>query len=304
MIELVNQASSQNSTDGSQNRGPVVGWNYFGKKRTYAVQTSWQSPNGEKSMYCEIAMYCTKMRDGDAVWEISKSNYFFNNKKSEEPIEQLALACAAPLYPFEFTTNMDGHITDLLNGDKVKTRFASAKSTLQRDFGGEIASAYIAEVESALNQPQQLKKIVTVDLWLSLFFTAINGKYNKDRTKPISVDFPFFGFEEPLTFKGIAALGKPNIEQMTQEINVEADLDLLTAIEGVEILNGRLEIAYDIEIPGHWIKNIDGRATINTLDGQLEVQIQGYLIPEGETTKTAQTEEATKKGNWWSIFGN
>ena len=301
MTEINQRTSTPENQTTNRSKAPFVECKYLGKKSTFGVQTMWQSPKDEKSMYCEISMNCTKMKDVDAVWEITKSNYFLNNKKSEEPLEQLAMACAAPLYPFEFTTNSDGRITSLVNSEKIKARFAAAKNTLQREFGSDISMAYIAEIEFAFAQPQQLKRIVTADAWLSLFFTSITGYYDRDRTKPILVSFPFFGFENPLQFKGKSVLGKPNIDQMTQEINVEAELDSSIAVEGHEILDGRFEIAYDIEIPGHWIKNIDGQATVNTTAGKYQVWIQGYLIPDRETI-TEQTNETAKKRNWWSIF--
>jgi hypothetical protein len=284
-----------------QGNGPVLQWHYAGMQRTYGIQVNWQSPAGEKSMYYDMLMHCKGVKDENATWEITKNNIYIDNKKTEAPLELLAIACAEPCYPFEFTTTKDGRITGLTGTEKIKERFADAKAILLRDFGGEVALQYISATEAAIDHPQQLESLVTTDLWLSLFFAPIVGRYeNAEKTKPITINFPFFGFEQPLIFNGIIAIGKPDFDNKAQSIIAGAELDNSTIIEGDKLLNGKIEATYDIDIPGHTIRNISCHTAVVTNKGEHHLWLNGY---QTQTNAAPESEkENTKSKSWWSVF--
>jgi hypothetical protein len=257
--------------------GPTVQWHYAGTSRTYGVQVIWQSPEVETSIEYDINMVCAGLKDDEAVWRISKDNYYTDNIKPEDTVEMLAIACAAPCYPFEFTATKNGQIVSLLNVDRLKNRFTDAKSTLLRDFEGDIVLAYIAEMEAAINQTQQLKKLVTADVWISLFFAAILGTYNPQKTKPITLHLPCFGFEDPLSFKGIVSIGDPDFVNTAQALQIEAELDPSVSTQNQTIIGGKLEAAYDIDIPGHQIRNISTHISLTTIGGEKHIWLKGFL---------------------------
>lgn len=276
--------------------GPTVQWHYAGTSRTYGVQVIWQSPDAETGMEYDITMACPGLRGDDSAWHITKENFYTDNVKPEDTIEMLAIACAAPCYPFEFTVAKNGQITSLLNIDKVKNRFAEAKSVLLRDFDGEVALAYIAAMETAINQPQQLKNLVAADAWLSLFFAHILGTYNPQKTKPIALQIPCFGFEDPLIFKGEAAIGNPDFVNKAQALRIEAELDPSVATQNQTIIRGKLEAAYDIDIPGHQIRNISTHISLTTTDGEKHIWLKGFLT---ETDKIQiQSQGDSSKGRF------
>lgn len=267
--------------------GPAVQWHYTGTSRTYGVQIAWQTSDGETSMDYDIKMACPGLKDNDAIWHISKDNFYVNNIKPEDAVELLALACAAPCYPFEFTATRNGQVTSLLNVDKLRQRFADSKPTLLRDFDGEVALAYIAQMEKSINQPQQLKSLVTADAWLSLFFVAITGTYNIQKTKPIVLQVSCFGFEDPLIFTGNATIGNPDFLNKAQALKIEAELDPSVATQSQTIISGKLEAAYDIDIPGHRIRNISTHITLNTTDGEKHIWLRGFLLTSDEIQTSA-----------------
>jgi len=284
---------------------PYVNWNYTGMQRCYAVQVNWRSPGYENSMYYNINIECARIKDGNAAWKIRKTNYYIDNKRPENTIELLASACAEPCYPFEFTTAINGRMTSLLNIEKVKTRFAGAKPVLLRNFGGEAALQYISATEKALSNPQQLKALVTEDFWLALFFAPITGGYNSIKSKPITVNFPFFKFEQPLVFEGTSVIGKPDTDRKSQAINVEAVLIPGAVTAGKTILNGAIEATYDIDIPGHQIRNISSHITINTADGEHAIWLTGYQVEMEQADTTAAPEEPKQQSKgWFSIFSD
>jgi hypothetical protein len=293
---ILNPGEKPNESGG----GPVVQWHYSDMQRTYGVQVNWQSAATEKSMYYDMLMHCKGVKDDIATWEISKSNIYLDNIRPEAPLELLAIACAEPCYPFEFDASKDGIIKSLLNTEKIKKRFAEAKEILFRDFDGGIALQYINATEQALNQLQQLKKIATTDLWLSLFFSPIIGQYNSEKIKPLSINLPFFGFQEPLVFNGAIRIDKPNFDNKSQALIVEAALDGTTIIEGEILLSGKLEATYDIDIPGHTIRNISCHATVITDKGEHHLWLNGYQIETKETP--APEKEDAKSKSWWSVF--
>jgi len=281
--------------------GPTVQWHYADTQRSYGVQLNWQSPGIEKSIYYDIVMHCTKMNEGNAVWEVSKNNYYTDNKRPENTIELLAIACAETFYPFKFTTSIDGRMVNLLNIEQIKKRFELHKPILKRDFIGGIADKYIAVTESALNDPKQLKNIVSADVWLSMFFAAITGNYHTNKTKAISFSLPLFGFEDPLVFKGSVSIGNPDLMNEAQALEVNATLDSFPVINNEPLLNGRMEATYDIDIPGHHIRNISSHITVTTFSGEHHFWLKGYKI-EAEQHAPQQEELKPKSKSWFSLF--
>lgn len=258
--------------------GPTVQWHYAGTDRTYGVQLNWQSPGIEKSMYYNVRMVCSGVKGDDAVWEISKGDIYIDNQKSEDLLELLAMACAAPCYPFLFSANKGGYITSLLNPESIKRRFIEAQPTLQRDFGGDVAAAYIKAMIVALGQPQQLKKIISADAFLAMFFSDITGQYDQQKTKSVTVNCPFFGFDELLSFNGTATIGKPNFDTKSQAIIVKAGLGPSAEPQADKMLNGILQATYDIDIPGHMIKNVSAQIEVTTAAAKHQLWLNAYRI--------------------------
>jgi hypothetical protein len=282
--------------------GPNVQWNYPGTQRSYGVQLNWKSPGIEKSMYYNVGMTCSGMKGEDGIWEIIKEDIYIDNCKSEDQLDMLAIACAEPCYPFLFSAGKTGRMTALLNIETIKQRFNKALPILQRNFAGEVSSAYINAMIDAISQPGQLKKIISSDAFLSIFFSEITGQYNQQKTKPITINYPFFGFEDPLVFNGTVAIGKPNTEYKTQPLIVNADLAAFEAASTNEILKGTLEITYDIDIPGHMIKNISANIGVDTPSGKHRLWVNAYKLNSEILSSAPKTEDKPNSKSWFSFF--
>jgi hypothetical protein len=281
---------------------PTVHWQYAGMDRKYGVQINWQSPQGEKSMHNTIDMHCSGIKEGKALWEIIKDNFYIDNKKPEDHITLLAVACAAPYYPFEFMTTKDGKVDSVINTDKLKKRFAEARPTLLQHYEGDVAIEYIEATEIFLQDQEQLKDIITKDTWLSLFFASIVGEYDYEtRAKEITIRFPFFGFEEPLLFKGIATKGI-NIKNRYL-ITIEAALMLPAIIEDITIAGGKIGVTYDINIATSYIENIKCNTSITTEQGEYTMIINGYeIIKRPIAEKIKEVKPKPKPVGWMAFF--
>ena len=279
-----------------------------GIRVNYGVQLSWQSPGVDNTMYYDIGVACIGVKSaGSTVWEVTKGNYFIDNERPEGSFELLAIACAEPFYPVEFTVTQGGQIDALVNAGKIQRRFFEALPDLQRNFGGDLAKAYIQETQASLGEPEQLKKTITSDIWLSLFYAFGNEWFNNiEKGKVIIIDFPFFGYDAPLRFKGELIVGKKDNERKSQTILVNLVLDYLPAIEGRQILGGNMEIIYDTNIRGNQIRNIACHAIVNTDDGEHHIWLKGYQtsVTQRQAAIQPKEEEPKPKGWWASVFGS
>jgi hypothetical protein len=280
---------------------PTVHWQYVDMERKYGVQVNWQSPQGEKSMYNTIDMHCSGMKEGKALWKITKDNFYIDNEKPEDHISLLAIACAAPYYPFEFIATKDGKIDSVINTDKLKKRFAEAKPILLQHYEGDVATEYIEAVEKSLTDQEQLKSIVIKDIWSSLFFAPIIGEYDYEtKTKEATIEFPFFGFEESLLFKGLARID--NRSENTITIIFEGILVLPTFIEDVTITNGKIEIRYDLDLPTYHIRNIMCDASTTTEEGKYITTVNGYEIIKKQPVQIKKEKAKSEPVGWMAFF--
>ncbi|HTB99397.1 MAG TPA: hypothetical protein VK705_01820 [Ferruginibacter sp.] len=280
---------------------PIVHWPYVGMERKYGVQIKWISPQEEKSMHYTIDMCCASMKEGKALWKITKDNFYIDNEKPEDHISLLALECAQPYYPFEFAATKEGRIDSILNTNKLQKRFVEAKPTLLQHYEGDIAIEYIEAIESSLHNAEQLKNIVTKDTWLSLFFAPITGEYDYEtKTKEITIEFPFVGFEDPFLFKGSSKI--VNRSEKTITVIFKGLLVLPAFIEEVPLTNGKIEISYDIDMHTYYIKNIMCEAAATTEQGEYKTTVNGY---EKTVNKIIQIKEEKPKPEpvgWMAFF--
>jgi hypothetical protein len=280
---------------------PTVHWQYVGMERKYGVQVNWQSPQGEKSMHNTIDMNCTGMNEGKALWKITKDNFYIDNERPEDHISLLAIACAVPYYPFEFMATKDGKIDSIINTDKLKKRFAEAKLILLQYYEGDIATEYIEAVEKSLTDQEQLRNIVTKDIWSSLFFASIFGEYDYEtKTKEVSIEFPFFGFEESLVFKGLARIDNRNENTIT--VIFEGILVLPAFIENATLTNGKIEIRYDLDVHTYHIRNIMCDASTTTEEEEYITTVNGYEIIKRQTVQIKKEKAKSEPVGWMAFF--
>jgi len=281
---------------------PTVHWQYVGMKRDYAVQVDRLSPEGETAMCNNITMHCTGTKDGKALWQITKDNFYIDNIKPEDHITLLAIACVATYYPFEFMATKDGQIDSVINPDKLKKRFAEAKPTLLQYYEGDVAIEYIDEIETFLLDLERLKDIVTKDIWLSLFFAPIIGEYDHEtRAKEVNIKFPFFGFEESILFKGIAIKGVTIKNRYS--VKVEGELILPAIVEDIIITSGKIEIIYDINNTTSYIENIKCNISIITEQGEHKMIMNGYeIIKRPIVEKIKEVKPKPEPVGWMAFF--
>jgi hypothetical protein len=280
---------------------PTVHWQYVGMERKYGVQTKWISSQGEKSIYNTIDMHCHGTKEGKAIWKITKDNFYIDNEKPEDHISLLAIACAAPFYPFEFMATKEGKIESVINIDKLKKRFAEAKPTLLQYYEGDVATEYIEAVEKSLQDQEQLKNIVTKDIWSSLFFAPIIGEYDYEtKTKEATIEFPFFGFEELLVFKGLARIDSRSENTIT--VIFEGILELPATIEEVRLLGGNMEIKYYIETSTYLIRNIECISTVTTTEGEYKIFTKGCKEIRKELVQLKEEKPKPEPAGWMAFF--
>jgi hypothetical protein len=280
---------------------PTVHWQYVGMERKYCVQTKWISPEGEKSMYNTIDMHCHGTKEGKALWKITKDNFYIDNEKPEDHITLLAIACAAPYYPFEFMATKDGQIDSIINTDKLKKRFAEAKPILLQHYEGDVAIEYIDSIETFLQDQERLKDIVTKDIWSSLFFAPITGEYDYEtKTKEVSIEFPFFGFEELLVFKGLARIDSKNDGILM--IMYEGMLVLPVTVEDKIIEHGNITIRYDIDLSTYHIRNIMCNAFVTTEQEDYKVIVNGHEITEKKNITIKEEKLKPERVGWMAFF--
>jgi hypothetical protein len=280
---------------------PIVHWQYVGMERKYAVQTKWISPQDETSMYNAIDMHCYGMKEGKASWKITKDNFYIDNKIPEDHISLLAMESAAPYYPFEFMATKDGKIDSVTNMDQLQKRFAKAKPILLRNYEGDIAIEYIDAIENFLQDEEQLKKIVTNDIWSSLFFVPIVGEYNYEtKIKEATIEFPFFGFEQLFVFKGSAKIIAKTKE--TNTIIFEGSLLLPAITEDVISLDGKIEVKYDLDIETYRIRAIMCDASISTEQGEYKIIVDGYEITEKKVIQIKEEKPKPEPVGWLAFF--
>ncbi|HTC01005.1 MAG TPA: hypothetical protein VK705_10010 [Ferruginibacter sp.] len=279
---------------------PTVHWQYVGMERKYGVQTKWISSQGETSMYNTIDMHCHGTKEGKAIWKITKDNFYIDNEKPEDHISLLAIASAAPYYPFEFMATKDGEIDSIINTDKLKKRFAETKPILLQHYKGDVAIEYIEAVEKSLTDQKQLKNIVTGDIWSSLFFAPIVGEYDYEtKTKEATIKFPFFGFEESLLFKGLARIDSKN--ESTLVVTFEGTLVLPATIEDVACISGNMEIKYYIETFTHLIRNIECIAIVTTAEGEYKIFTKGCKEIKREVVKPKEEKPKSEPVGWMAF---
>jgi hypothetical protein len=280
---------------------PVVYWQYVNMNRKYGVQINWFTPESEKSMYHTLDMHCIGMKDTKATWEITKDNFYIDNKKPEDHISLLAIESAAAYYPFEFMAAKDGQVHNVINTDKLQKRFAQIKPILLRNYEGDIAVEYINAVENVLHNAEQLKSIVTKDILLSLFFAPIIGEYDPEtKAKEVMIEFPFIGFEDPFVFKGTAA-----ISSKTKDTNIilfQGTLLQPVAVEDIMPLDGKILIRYDLDVERYRIRNIMCDAIINTEQGKYSINVNGYKITEKQIIKVKEEKPKPEPVGWMAFF--
>jgi len=277
-------------------RNPVLARYYANMHKEYVIEINRKSPVDENKIIYNLAIKYLGFKDGCTLWEISKSDYFINNEMPEDQLCSMALACAAAYYPLKFTANFEGDIIDITNIQELQKRFAEIKQLLLRNFKGETAIQYINETALALKDPEQIKKLITTDMWFSLFFAPLSGEYNWETiTKPIKMDFPFLGFEESLVFEGTAAMDAQEANN-TMAITVEGILN--NAVESKAV--GNLKAFYKMDSPENHLNGLRCSASLFNADGEHAVWIRSYL--KAEKTVYIPPKEKPVRVGWASIF--
>ncbi len=145
-------------------------WHYAGMQRWYGIKVAWEMNGKVNKLRYQIELRCIEEKPDTAIWSLRKQQYFIEDKQSENPVYQLAIACANQYYPLQVELYKNGGLKAVLNKDVVLERFRTGKEEITRNYGGALAGKYIAQTEAALASEIQLRKLVEQELWCALFF--------------------------------------------------------------------------------------------------------------------------------------
>lgn len=261
----------------------------------FGIKTEWKRADEAQMLHHQVQMYCREGEQGQTIWEISKQHFFINEYKPENPMYMLAIACAESFYPIQFSITNSGILDRVINTKELIARFAKQKPVLLQDFGGAIAEKYIHQTETAIQQPQQLAKLIQHDIWLSLFFLPYYGPYSYgDNTQPVNVTLPWQGTKGNLVFTGKLTLDRAKTEWGTNIAVFNGSIS-----PSSENINGNLEITCHLDAVSHHIVNITCTADVHINNEDNVLNMSGYeIINEHTATKKRQAEGKDK----WTIL--
>ena len=278
-----------------------------GLRRTYGVKICWQIEGNIETVQMQYRISCLKRTDEIYLWEISKQYFFVNGFLSDNPMDELAIACAKILYPIKFWMAANGIIPKLDNGTEIKERFATNKPLLERDFKGSVAKKYFDKIEHSLQTPSELDKVITQDIWLCLFLTPLSGRYNNfERLQTINI--PFWGAKPRVTFIGSSTVKDQLTEWKTKTVTFEGKLDLETLPAQIKYdyqpISGEMKLTYDLDETNHRIQNILCEASITTqAHGKINLNLTGYQQTDAiEKDVPVISKLKEKPWKWYSIF--
>ena len=162
-------------------------------------------------------------------------------------------------------------------------------------------------MEHSLQTPDELDKVITQDIWLSLFLTPLSGRYNNlERLQTISI--PFWGAKPSIQFIGRSIVKEHLTEWKTKTVTFEGVLDL--KILPVQIkydyqpISGEMKLRYDLDETNHRIQNILCEACITTqAHGKITLSVTGYQQTDAiEKDVPVIPKLIEKPWKWYSIF--
>jgi len=290
---------------------PVSGinWDYIGMRRTYGVKMWWNISGKEHSLQQQVRLSCIQRGDDNVLWAIAKQQFFIDGHVSENPMVELVIACSNVLYPVQFTkaSNSSVDMYSIENAAAIKQKFINSKPILERDFKGTITKKYLDDMEAALQQKEGLTKIIEQDVWLSLFFNHLFGRY-EDHEREQSISIPFWGVNDQVHFKGISQVNKTVTAWQTISLTYKGVLDIETLSPEVKYIYqptaGNISISYDLEEDTHRIQNIVCDITIQTVNkGDATLKITGYKLTEQDEKDVPPIIiRKEKPWKWYTIF--
>lgn len=285
---------------------PELYWRYINMYRRYDVQIEWLHNNViENSLSQQITMHCRHAQNEKAVWQVQKENFLINEQESENPVDELAIACLEQLYPMQLVVNKSSEIENILNIADIQEKFAAAMPILQRDFDGPIAEQYISQMKEGLSHPNSLLANIQQDKWFSLFFNPIYTTYDATTfDASMCIPFPFYDFEQPFFFTIQSKLTLPKAEIPHCVVHCFGDMDIDRVSNKTQhrygLVAGSIDITYQLDLHKHQIEEITGSIIIETVAGIDQINVTGRNVYSEEKVEPIKIKQEKKKTSWWS----
>lgn len=171
---------------------------------TYAVSSKFFDENQEESKRLNYRVdinYVNSSEKGH-FFEVSKSEFYINQKAPSLIIEEIVAKISDSLYPIAVFIDHTGKVQEVTNIIAIQKRWETLKPFIQKEYKGEVIDGLIKQYESILQSPVKFEISLQKDPFWNIFFHTNYQVYNKKNKFDNTINSPLLTQVESIFYKG------------------------------------------------------------------------------------------------------
>ncbi|WP_343745184.1 hypothetical protein [Chitinophaga sp.] len=164
----------------------------------HAVTIVFETAQPQTVRYNATVQRMSNPKDTSQVFfSITRTDILINSSPADDYLAgDLAAQCGSVVYPLQVKLEHGGRIAAVANYKEILQRWTVKKEKLEQYYSGEIAESYIQHTDATLRDAEALRKTLSGDIFLGMYFPLLFASYKTQR----EMEYPVVPFSAPVTF--------------------------------------------------------------------------------------------------------